>query len=157
MSDPTTSPDPPSPTEPGRLRFDEKAVATLREEILALIGSTPELRGVAAVFDYEGTLNTAGTSFAVWAGEDGEVTKPDAVFGSLHQTLRLAEHMLRKVADGTQTFREKVTVLLTEIGRLTQEKLNLEAQVADLKRQRDDLEAAIGQIHWDNREGLPGG
>lgn len=75
--------------------FDERAASTIKEWTRQLMVVTPELRSVTVVFDWNGALNDAQIQHGIWQSRlGGGNMPPDAIFGSLLQTLKVAEQQL---------------------------------------------------------------
>lgn len=82
---------------------DPRALAAAAESACAdMVAACPGLRSVTCVFDWRGDGNDAGDlPTGVWVGEGGVPASPDAVFGSLLQTLRTARVQFDAAAAAT--------------------------------------------------------
>ena len=98
-----------------RLPFDKAAISTMRATALNVIAAHAEVRSVIVVIDYAGELNEANVDKGLWVGEDGAVTKIDAIHGSIGNTVAVLEQLFLRAAQHAQNMREQVMVLGKEI------------------------------------------
>jgi hypothetical protein len=119
----STLPVGPPPEENKRLPFDEAAIAEMAEAAKLTLAAHPEIRSVVVAFDYRDQFSTAKVKKILWLGENGNVTAPDAVIGSMQVTLlaarfmleradKLGESLLRQLIDAGQQLVEKQKALL---------------------------------------------
>lgn len=121
MSELRATPTPPEPEAPQRKPFDQAVADELKEAILGVLVRHPEVRSVAVAIDYKGRLNDAPINHGIWIGEGGRVERPDAVFGSLFQTLKLLEEMFARALALGSGLRDAVTALMAEVKRHDEE------------------------------------
>lgn len=105
-----------------RATFDQAASERMRAAALEAMAAHPELRAVAVVFDYHGGLNDADVIRGVWLGEDGPVTRPDAVVGSMFQLMKMLELQCGRALGLINQLRETLEAAGSEVVRRHEEK-----------------------------------
>lgn len=78
--------------------FHEEAAELFQRVSQTLLNTHPEVRSVVSIFDYDGDLNNAKITNAVWVGRgpNGLVDSPEAIIGSAYQTLKLLGAILER-------------------------------------------------------------
>jgi len=89
--------------------FDVAACELMREQILHVLAKHPEVRSISVSLDYFGNLNDADIHRGVWIDRSGAVTAPDAIFGSLFQTLRMLDLQLHRAVELIEALRQAAT------------------------------------------------
>lgn len=102
---------------PESLPFDKRAADQARQFANELIASTPELRGVAVVFDYTGDLNDANVNAAIWQARDGQWPYA-ALVGVTMQTLKLLDVLHARLSGMLVSLREELVSELTKAQQL---------------------------------------
>lgn len=110
--------------------FDEAAASILAEAHALIYARCPEVRSLASVIDYKGTLNDAGVRKGVWDAADGPAVSAGTVFGSLTQTLRLLE--------------EQFCYAVGVVTELRKEAESLAAEAEKLRRAHGQAEEKVG-------------
>lgn len=136
---------PPIPEEGAtKLTFDQAICLRFRETIHHAFVAHPELRSVAVVFDYAGSLNDARVDKAIWLGPDGAVQSLAGVFGSIQNTLSLLDAQMTRAAAAEQQMRERVSILGAEakskheeLQKLERKKAALEAEIERLRPSKE--------------------
>jgi hypothetical protein len=100
-----------------QLPFDAQIVHDYRELTTQLLASHPELRSVVVVLDYHGKLNEAQVDHALWMGEAGAVTAPDAVLGGMGNILRVLHAMFERAALLQGALHDELARVLKELGQ----------------------------------------
>ncbi|MCI0421518.1 MAG: hypothetical protein L0312_20215 [Acidobacteria bacterium] len=97
------------------LPFDAAACERIRNCFAEVLLRHPEVRSLSATIDYYGALNDAKINHGVWIGANGAVEQPDAIFGSLFQTLKILNIQLERGLALTEHLREQAQVLGAEV------------------------------------------
>ena len=130
------------PTQEKKPTFDVAVCERLRHAIVDVLAGFPEVRSIACSVDYHGSLNDADINKGIWLGEGGPVTAPDAIFGSVFQTLRILETQCARALQLMESMRENVEVLGSEAVKRHEEIQRLDAQIEARKEQLRGLGAA---------------
>lgn len=110
--------------------FDVAVCESLRHAITNVLAGFPEVRSIAVSVDYHGALNDADINKGIWLGEAGPVTSPDAIFGSVFQTLRMLETQCGRALQLMEQMRENVEVLGAEALKRHEEIQRLDQEIA---------------------------
>jgi hypothetical protein len=113
----TLTPDEGAATDggPDRQTFDQALANQFRKHIHDAISEHPELRSVAVVFDYNGSLNDAGVLKGVWQGENGPVSSIPAVAGSIANGLAIMNHQTQRLVQIQQALRAELVKVSQEL------------------------------------------
>lgn len=133
-----------TPETPQRMTFDEQVCERLKEAFRDVFLKHPEVKCLSASIVWNGSLNDANILHGVWLGPDGPVGTPDAVVGSIHQTMRMLDEQLGRGMELSAYMQERIQVLGTETVRKNEE----------LEKVKKDLEAAHAQSGQNNGGGL---
>lgn len=101
-----------------RKTFDQQITDELSDAFQQILLRHPEVRSLAGVIDYRGSLNEApNLPRAIWRDENGAVQNPDAVFGMIFQTLQLVKLQLDRAVAIANNLQERVLLLGSELVR----------------------------------------
>ena len=106
---------PPPEEAANKLPFDKAALEKLRGCINECLTEHPELRSVVVVLDYHGTLNNSDVDKGIWIGTDGSVIRPEAVFGSIDNTMKILEVMFGRSVSMVEGIKEQAHVVMHEL------------------------------------------
>ena len=123
---PTSPPDRPPP-------FDEAVFLRLKVAVDDVLLHHPEVRAVAAAVTWDGGLNEAQISHALWLGVDGIVQTPEDILNGIRQTLRLLEQQLDRGYKLANFLGDRIDVLRTEVEAKNEEIQRLERKLAELQ------------------------
>ena len=90
--------DPVTPTTPA-LSFDQQVCNKIKEAFANIFLQHPEVKTLGCVISWGGDLNDAKIAHGVWVTPDGPIRTPEAVLGSMHQTLRLLDAQLKRAEE----------------------------------------------------------
>lgn len=79
-----------------RMTFDVAVCDKISKCFSEVLAEHPEVAALSCAVAWRGALNDADLHHFVWTSADGLVFRPDEVFGSLFQTLRLAERQIAR-------------------------------------------------------------
>lgn len=117
--------------------FDRDVAEAFRKVITEQLSKHPELRSVAIVFDWRGSLNDRPDVIkGMWLNDRGRVEDPAAVFGGLQNTAL----MLRGMSDRADECQSNMRELVRQLGN------ELHARIGKMKGKADgdDTPAAAG-------------
>ncbi len=109
--------------------FDVAVCLKLRRAFAEILAAHPEVRSLACSVDWNGPLNEANVMHGVWLGEDGIVSRPDAVFGSIAQTMRILDTQFTRAVELNNHLREQLAVLATEATKRNEEVQRLDKEI----------------------------
>jgi hypothetical protein len=115
--------------------FDARACETVRLAFTQVFKDHPEVRSLALTIVWVGALDDAQIHHGIWVAKDADnkptvVSAPDAVYGSLAQTLRMLDNQLHRAAELNQHLREQCAVLGTEVINKSGQLKKLEEEIA---------------------------
>lgn len=116
-----------------RPQFYQDIVQRIVDVFGQLLTAHPELRTLAAVIDYRGVLNDSGVPSAVWIGERGAPTRPDEVFGSMFQTVKLVDKQIASAWDMIKAMRDVMQSASAAVVAKRQELSDLEKKIAEVR------------------------
>lgn len=116
--------------------FDQAVIDRLRACFVDVFLRHPEVKCLAATVTWNGELNDADVRHALWLGPDGAVTKLDAVFTSVEQTLKLLAVQAARADELITKMRDTVRVLAGEVTTKREELEALNRQVRALEESR---------------------
>lgn len=138
MTQPATPAETPAKREE---TFDVKICERLRQTFAEIFVAHPEVRSLACSIDWFGALNDANIMHGVWLGDVGIVAAPDAVFGSIMQSLRMLDSQCTRALELNQHLREQCSILATEVVNKNAEVKKLDEEIAARRAARQEGQA----------------
>lgn len=125
----------PGKSQTERPSFDEVIVAKMRTCFQGIFADHPEVATIAATISWRGGLNEARVLHGLWLGENGIVVRPDEIFGSIEQCMKMLVQQVSRAGELTEHLRETVEVLGTEATKKHEELKEVEARVEARQRE----------------------
>jgi hypothetical protein len=135
MSEQTT----PAPKKTFDALICEKLKQLITEHIFTV---HPEVRGLAVSIDWASALNDADIKHGIWIGSppsDEIVSKPDAIHGSIRQTLRMLDLQCSRAVRLNEHLRGQLQNLATEVVRKNEELKKIEEEIQRRRSERENL------------------
>ena len=120
--------------------FDMKVCERVRRCFAETLAAHPEVRRLACSIDWSGDLNDAKIMHGVWLGASGIVAAPDAVYGSITQTLRMLDIQCSRALELNQHLREQCSVLATEVINRNGEIERLDKEIATRRKTLQEVQ-----------------
>lgn len=109
--------------------FDQAVCNKLNETFTRIFASHPEVRSLACTIDWFGPLNDGNITHGVWLCGNGVVAAPDAIYGSIMQSLRMLDSQCRRAVELNQHLRQDCINLGTEVRNRSEEVKRLDEEI----------------------------